>query len=325
MAQPNNYMHMRAGSQSSSAKVSTAAYEPYDPYGVPAREPAAPTGRHEENLRQQQQQQPFFPYENQRTDPFATAGSTGSEPGYIADDKEGADSLLRGSSNNNNMVPMDMMHDDFNNVKSGYYYNPNHNDQLSASEMLTRKKRRFSGLRSRGLVFVAFVLVILVGLACFFVWPRWPNSIIFQNLGIITPYNATDLNSKIYEAVWQLNLTVDNSENWIPTRMKGFTVRVNDRSTNVKIGEGRTGSFILPGKSRDILISLPLTIQYSTTKSEDTTLSNLFYCAGVASNADSSSTTTHGLNLVFYIHEEIAGIVWSETATVHPSIVRCPT
>lgn len=215
------------------------------------------------------------------------------------------------------MVAMDMMEQ---------YESPQkrQKDQVSEMQQRKRKRRGCGGLTTRWMVFAAFVLIILVALAWFFVWPRWPNSILFQNAGVITPYDSSDPESKIYEAVWQINLTVDNSENFVPTHFKEFHLKLYDGSTNVKIGEGSTGSFMIPGQTRDKIIPITVNVQYSASDAGDPTLKNLFYCASLAQNETASQDTQLGINLLMYLEESISGIAWKETATIHPSIVACP-
>ena len=287
-------------------------YDPYDdaddPYSVPARYPGGGNNDQHSKRHSGSQQDGYPPYSPQSSDPFGAS----SEPMYFDDDKEGANGLLA-----DNMVAMDMMEQ---------YESPQkqQKDQLSEMQQRKRKKRGCGGLRTRWMVFAAFVLIILIALAWFFVWPRWPNSILFQNAGVITPYDASDPESKIYEAVWQINLTVDNSENFVPTHFKEFHLKLYDGSTNVKIGEGSTGSFMIPGKTRDKIIPITVDVQYSASDAGDPTLKNLFYCASLAQNETASQETQRGINLLMYLEESINGIAWKETATIHPSIVACP-
>ncbi|CDS14505.1 hypothetical protein LRAMOSA06674 [Lichtheimia ramosa] len=292
------------------AHTQPTSYEPYDdgndPYSVPARYPG---GNDQHSKRHSGSQQDGYPpYSPQSSDPFGAS----SEPMYFDDDKEGANGLLA-----DNMVAMDMMEQ---------YESPQkrQKDQVSEMQQRKRKRRGCGGLTTRWMVFAAFVLIILVALAWFFVWPRWPNSILFQNAGVITPYDSSDPESKIYEAVWQINLTVDNSENFVPTHFKEFHLKLYDGSTNVKIGEGSTGSFMIPGQTRDKIIPITVNVQYSASDAGDPTLKNLFYCASLAQNETASQDTQLGINLLMYLEESISGIAWKETATIHPSIVACP-
>ncbi|KAI8148400.1 hypothetical protein BJV82DRAFT_264964 [Fennellomyces sp. T-0311] len=185
------------------------------------------------------------------------------------------------------------------------------------------KKRRCCGIARRTIVFAAFIFVIIVAVVWFFVWPRFPDALAFQEVNIPEGTNSVH-EELIIKTVWNTSFTLDNSDNWIPTRMQGFDVRAVDMDTRREIGKGSTGSIMLPGRQSMARFNVRVRIDYSSSKKDDTTLNNLKACMTPQQIPGSTNEVTESLNVAFFVKMKISGIVWSQEASARPSAFRCP-
>lgn len=325
-------MHSRTESESSTSRLARRdvynnndySYED-DPYAVPPRQYVGEKGRQKDDdlYQQQERTNSYLPYSHhRREDPFATP-----EPIYLEDERlhnfgsssppnpdgGGVGSLLQDT------IAMDMADD--NNSK------PTPRGKKSTPKLdplptiKKRRKRRCCGLRRRILVFLAFILVAIIAAVWFFVWPRAP-SMQFLQAGIDESYNST-LTKNIIQEVWNITMTVDNSQNWVPTHMKDFYAQIVDANTGVKFGTGNSGSMVLPPRQSRVVISIPMKIGFSSTNEQDPTLQDIIKCR--MKETSPGPQVQESLNVIFYIDQYIAGIAWKTTSIVHPSGFQCPS
>lgn len=204
-------------------------------------------------------------------------------------------------------------------------YNPNSaslkNNPPPIQPSSEKKGWRRLGCSGRKLVFVGFAFVIAVIIVWYFVWPRTPT----------LQYVATSLEGDsiltddTMEALWKVNFTVLNQENFVPTSMQKFAVSVMDANTGVTFGEGNSNYLMLRGRSIDQVITIPIYINYTSSGSTDATFKDLTAACSAANQAASSSPKS--LNVKFKIVYYISGIVWHTVSTVSPmtSYFQCPT
>ncbi|KAI9270791.1 hypothetical protein BDA99DRAFT_502690 [Phascolomyces articulosus] len=190
-----------------------------------------------------------------------------------------------------------------------------------------KKKRRCCGAHRRTVVFGSFIFVIIVAVVWYFVWPRWANGISFRGVSWPDGYES-DLEDHIIKATWNVSFTVDNSKNWVPTRVKDFEIKVREMTSGKEIGHGSTGSKVL-SKDSFIPIDVLLTIDYSASDINDPTLQSLHSSCQMheisSGTVNGNQTDSPSLNLAFEITQRISGIVGSRQSNVRPSSFQCPS
>ncbi|KAI9259319.1 hypothetical protein BY458DRAFT_517455 [Sporodiniella umbellata] len=199
------------------------------------------------------------------------------------------------------------------------------NIHTAVPSLIAMKKKRWwtrVGISGRKLVFFGFLLIIVVILIWFFVWPRVPT---LQYTAVDLDSAPTMTNSSI-QAVWRVNFTVLNGDNWIPTRIQNFAVQAIDTNTEVPFGWGDSGRLMLTGQSIDQVITIPVHINYTSLNPADATFQHLSSACSIV-NQDLASPHTQTLGVKFKIVYSIAGIVWHPVSFVSPATThfQCPT
>ncbi|KAI9496321.1 hypothetical protein BDB00DRAFT_785743 [Zychaea mexicana] len=293
-------------------------YDPYDPYAVPPRSQqqqqeypttaitmAVGAEKYRSSMDSQQRANSYLPYSHHdRGDPFATPDPVYIEeenlPSFVSPSKDGGvGSLLQDN------IAMDSV------SEQQHRSFQQHNEGLAA-------------------VFGTFVFVIIVAIVWYFVWPRFANAIVLNGADWADGVELVKVDN-VFQGAWNVTFTVDNSENWVPTRISNFEIRAADMSTGKQIGTGSTGSMVLPGRQSMLDINVIVDIDYSSSKSDDTTLQNLVACSIKAQNPGTvtpynGTMTTGGtsFNVVFYVKQQISGITWERTSSVRESAFQCP-
>jgi hypothetical protein len=173
------------------------------------------------------------------------------------------------------------------------------------------------------LIITVFIVVIVV--IWYFVWPRVPLLTLDDidiNAQLKIPTNTTQ---KTISTSWLVNISADNSANWIPTRIHHWDVIITDDRTNRLFGQGQIGSFVLAPR-RTSIITLPMNIYYETTNENDTTFQDLYNACGIQEKTSVADQTKQSLlNATFHVTHHISGIVWSSTSAIPASGLNCPT
>ncbi|CDH57832.1 hypothetical protein RO3G_09512 [Lichtheimia corymbifera JMRC:FSU:9682] len=316
--------HSRTTSESSTGRLAnTIPYDPYDDYEDPYA--TRQKMRRTENITSARANS-YLPYSHYRQDSFTTRG-----PMALEDDRlqsfatsQGAGSKGMGSLLQDNMI-MDKMMEPANATADAT--NANRHKAHSTASMLEslpeelkrrRKKRRWCcGIRPRTALLISLLFIAIIVVIWYFVWPRWVSSVQFSDASLTTPSGESNTT---YDATWELNLTVSNNDNWVPTRVKNFYVEVLDGNTNVKVGQGSTGSMVLPPKTDELTLTLPVHVYYSSNNPDDVTLTDLAACISI----NQESGTHQTINLIFQVEQQISGIAWKHTTEINPSMVTCP-
>lgn len=144
------------------------------------------------------------------------------------------------------------------------------------------KKRKLPksccGISFRICIPIWIVLAIVVALVWFFCWPRVP---------VLTLGDATVKDGPVWgpndkpslQADWFVNITIDNTANWLPTRINNIAFHVLDTNTQQVVGTGNTNALTLPGRSYQDL-NLTVAINYTATSSTDQTFTDLYGACG---------------------------------------------
>jgi hypothetical protein len=177
-----------------------------------------------------------------------------------------------------------------------------------------RQKKRCCGyLRYRTLALIIFLFIIIIVVIWYFVWPSITtlslNSV--DNIGSIQV--ITNTTQKQMSTQWSLNMTADNTANWVPTRFDSIDLTITDDSTNQVFGNGTTGWLELPGRKKTIL-DITMDIYYSTSNSNDTTFQDLYNACGVQVTSSTPFDNQQDvLNVTLHVDYHISGLVWSTT------------
>lgn len=260
----------------------------------------------------------YLPYSNHNRDP-----NQPNDPIYLDDELPSFNQPGQpvGSMLHDNIAMEMMEQDDFHNYNTA----PHKNINSTVQPLAPMKKKRWwtrIGISGRKLVFFGFVFIVIVIIVWFFVWPRTPT---LQYVAAYLEDNPTMTNSSM-QAVWQVNFTVLNQDNWIPTNIQNFAVSVIDTNTGTTFGSGNSNHLMLTGRSIDQMITIPIYIDYNSTGATDTTFQDLSSACSIV-NQDLSSPHTQTLSVKFKFVYYIAGIVWHTVSTVAPTSThfQCPT
>ncbi|KAI7856772.1 hypothetical protein BDC45DRAFT_502267 [Circinella umbellata] len=197
----------------------------------------------------------------------------------------------------------------------------NEGDQLEFSKR--KLKRRWCGLRKRIIALFVVVFCVVVTLVWFFVWPRFPQLKFTDVDSPIYEYvNDTNTQQMYFNASWVLNMTADNTANWIPTHIRDMAVDVVYRDTNEPFGHGNSGSLQLSPRSFQI-IEIPIRIYHKVDASDQTYVAVANACG--PRGYSPTLTAANSFNIDFLVEVSIDGISWSITRNVSvPHGFSCP-
>ncbi|KAI8967758.1 hypothetical protein BDF20DRAFT_899099 [Mycotypha africana] len=346
--------HSRSPSESSTARLAAPSntllgyeemdtFEQQDPYAAPRfkkknkhdnngfkkRELLNYRGIEQQQQQQQQQQQPveeekransYLPYSNH---PYSNHG-----PVYLQDDsQQAANRGPVGSMLQDNIV-MDMLDESYY-PNTGNGMGKEDGKELSDTDFdiipVKKKKKPWwikLGISGRKLVFIAFAFVAVVAVLWYFVWPRDPT-LQFLEAGLADGTTA-HYTSTSMEAIWSVNFTVLNSDNWIPTNIQNFAVSVIEDNSGETFGTGNSGHLMLKPRSIDQVVSIPIYINF-TRSADNQALKTLLGACSVINQDLASPVPRQSLSITFRIVYYIAGIVWHTVSNVSPiSFFQCP-
>ncbi|KAI9258909.1 hypothetical protein BDA99DRAFT_425206, partial [Phascolomyces articulosus] len=133
----------------------------------------------------------------------------------------------------------------------------------------------------------SFIFMILLIVAGYLLWPRTPLMRI-EGAALLSPAHITEthqgmmIGNVAFESQWLVNVTVDNRQNRVPTRLTQIDVLAKDALTGLVIGKNSNdnkGSVsndqtVLPANSIST-IQLPISLDYQARDDTDTTFSTL--------------------------------------------------
>lgn len=202
-------------------------------------------------------------------------------------------------------------------------------DASSLSIPMHAKKRRHQGRccrRWRLITLISVLAAAVIAVIWYFVWPRVPILALDDAEDTSNSYSwIKDNNNTIiaYNATWSLNMTANNDQNWIPTRINNMAVTVINHNTSQEIGSGNSGSLILSPKDTQQVVNIPLKFLYWNGPN-DQTFQDLVDVCLVSTNDVAMSRLRMHIDLIVTIR--IAGIAWSSTQIVSPPEgFMCPT
>ncbi|KAI7862022.1 hypothetical protein BDF14DRAFT_186456 [Spinellus fusiger] len=295
-------------------------YQEEDPYAIAPRYNPGEKKRHRKRDPAEQRANSYLPYSHHKRDPYAP-----SEPIYLEEDNlpsfnsPGKDGAVGSILQDN--IAMDMV--DQNPPRSA-----GRNKSLQHLEPLPeikRKKRRCCGLSRRTAVYTVFALCVVTAVVCYFVWPRIPVLRLLDS-GLNGSANSFITTNATYEldADWLVNMTVDNTANWVPTRVNDFAVKIIDMNSGQSFGKGNSGFLVVPPKGH-ITVSIPMSIYYKAWSPTDITWQDLYTACG-PQKQNPMPEEQISLNVRFEVTYYIAGMIGTQVASVVPSNgFACPT
>ncbi|KAI8388481.1 uncharacterized protein BYT42DRAFT_560229 [Radiomyces spectabilis] len=331
----SDFMHSRTASDSSTSRLATGVsesaknqgdvynnydYYDQDPYAVPAR--GHQKRQHRKRKDEGQRANSYLPYSHHRRNPYGAHEPVYLEeerlPSFISPDRDGP----VGSILQDNIIMDTVDHlDPIDETQKSH--------QLLEPLPSGKKKRRWCGLRRRTIVYVAFVFIVIVAVIWYFVWPRVPTlQFLDADLREEPPAKGPPPNFEVH-LKWNISMTTDNSENWVPTHIKALTVEVFDDNTQEKIGTGSSGPLVLAAKKSQT-IPMNIDIDYGPKRQATDTYNDLLGACYISKQStvpeDQENLKQQKLNVIFRVTYHIAGFAWTTTASVKPANgFACPT
>ncbi|KAI9311239.1 hypothetical protein BX666DRAFT_2032250 [Dichotomocladium elegans] len=181
--------------------------------------------------------------------------------------------------------------------------------------------------------FLGVLFLAALALVWFFCWPRVPELSLDGLDDLSSSQNSTFMNtgsagsgSVVFNTTWSLNLTIDNSQNWIPTHIDNMSVRVLSSTTNAQIGKGSSSSFIIKPRMSKQLAIISLSMHYEAATEDDDTIKDLYSTCYTQNKDATASSLLSILAVDFLVDIKTHGLAWTNTVKVlTPSGVPCPT
>ncbi|KAI8381387.1 uncharacterized protein BYT42DRAFT_598207 [Radiomyces spectabilis] len=331
-------IHSRTASDSSTSRLapnasvmsSSARPTTYNDYHYYNDDPYANASRHTPNIKPWRLQgndpdrtNSYLPYSHHSRDPLQPIA-----PIYIEDDtlstsafpeKAGAGSILQDD------IVMDMSD------RAPTTMLPIKDEGVTdfdpLPELKRKKKRRTCfGLSRWMIAFFAVIVAAVIAVIWYFVWPRVPELTLLDADMLIPTVWTTNSSQSMY-TIWGVNLTADNSDNWVPTHIRELVIEAKDLNTNARFGQGRVGPLVLPARSSEI-ISFNITISYTAQSESDATFHDLYNACGVQVKPSAPEPTDQQelLDLALDVTYHIRGIAWPYHRSIRPENgIVCPT
>ncbi|CAO3631878.1 unnamed protein product [Cunninghamella blakesleeana] len=264
----------------------------------------------------------YLPYSHHQHDPQKSLGTI-----YVEDDNthmQGIGSMLHDN------ISVDMSQQNEPRQAAHKNIDPEKSivDQVLRKQKKNKKnlkknlKKKFFGLYLQTWLIILGCLIPTITLLCYFLVPRAPI-LIFKSVDAIVPADFSSDKTQVY-SMWSLNMTIDNSPNWIPTKLHSIGVRVLDNDTQVEFGRGNIGYNEFKPRSETSMI-FNVTINYMTGNKDDETYRDLSdTCAPLKPYTTAPNYTTY-LNISLVFDLSIEGIAWTVRRTIIPvDGIICP-
>lgn len=306
--------------------------DPYAPRQGGEKKKKKRVNRHKEDMYSNNGSQPekransYLPYSNHNRDPYDPV-----EPIYLQEEVDDLPSFNSPNNHNNrnnrgpvgsilqDNIAMDMINEDHNYYASSQHHGDKKEEVMEPLPAIKKKKWWLRlGISGKKLLFGVFGFLAVVVVIAYFVWPRDPTlKFLTAELASKPYYNETTM-----IATWNVNFTVDNTVNWVPTNINNFAVTV--RSSGEAFGTGNSGKLTLKPKRIDEVISIPINIDF-TRDPTNPTLKDLLNACVTIKKEDMSAPKQQTLDIAFDIVYYIAGIVWNTNSRVSPqTYFSCP-
>ncbi|KAI8089170.1 uncharacterized protein BX664DRAFT_296711 [Halteromyces radiatus] len=177
------------------------------------------------------------------------------------------------------------------------------------------------------LLLCVFFFILVFGIVLFLIWPRVPLFRI-EGASLVTPVEIVQtrqgwMENVMFTTRWLVNVTVDNRQNYIPTRLNKVEVIVKDALTNALIGKGaRNNNSDDNATMMDVVliddistVSFLVNVNYQARDTSDTTFLDLTHACHRTVNSSPS------LPLHFWFTLYMFGFDWLGFT---PTIIATP-
>ncbi|KAG1472593.1 hypothetical protein G6F56_001448 [Rhizopus delemar] len=198
-------------------------------------------------------------------------------------------------------------------------------------ERTRRQDKRKSGCGRRLWVIFVFLFLIAAAVIIGYIWPRTPLMRIDGASLTTTPKISETKQSAMvgnvaFESDWLVNITVDNRQNHVPTRLTQVQVVTKDALTGLMIGKGLYNDenpLVLPPNAIT-KIQIPIHVDYQARDSTDTTFMDLIRACSPKYSLNDPSLPTgqhEALPLHFWITLHFLGLDWLK---YNPTVIATP-
>ncbi|KAI9283329.1 hypothetical protein BY458DRAFT_486162 [Sporodiniella umbellata] len=205
-------------------------------------------------------------------------------------------------------------------------------ETLKQEKTLKNKKRGGCG---RKMWVVSVFLILITGAIVFgYIWPRTPLMRI-DSAALTTPPKISEtkqsalVGNVAFESDWLVNITVDNRQNHVPTRLSLIQVVAKNALTGLMLGKGSRdessslGAVVIPPNEIST-IQIPIHVDYQARDSTDTTFIDLLKACSPGHHLSSNDYTigqNKALPLHFWITLHFFGLDWIK---YNPTVIATP-
>jgi hypothetical protein len=156
-------------------------------------------------------------------------------------------------------------------------------DKLRYNRQKKQQRSLFHTTSSRRLFLFSGLMTLLgiIAVVIYFCWPRVPKPILksekVERMG--DPADWGPNQQPWLRATWRLNMTLNNSVNFVTTNINNIELVLVDRDTKKAFAWSRTGPIRLP-PYKETLVSLIFRVDYESSSVNDTTFKNLYNACG---------------------------------------------
>lgn len=179
-------------------------------------------------------------------------------------------------------------------------------------------------LSPRVAVFIAFFVLLALGIMLFFVIPRVPTFAILSTNPVTAIPNGASMkvsqSPTNFSMTMGFNLRANNRNGWIPTHATDLTLEVTDLSTYQKVGKGSMESISFAART-NTPFNFAVEMSYvSLNASGDQTFQNWYQGCG----AHYEGSTRPTLNVALKLGMNVRGLIGRKTTSTQISNVVCP-
>ncbi|ORZ22159.1 hypothetical protein BCR42DRAFT_405615 [Absidia repens] len=181
------------------------------------------------------------------------------------------------------------------------------------------------------LLLCIFFFILVLGFLLFLVWPRVPLLRI-EGASVVSPVEIVQtqqgwMENVMFTTSWLVNVTVDNRQNYIPTRLNKVQLIVKDAVTNALVGKGTHNDDNMDWVLMDGIstMSLLVTVNYQARDMSDTTFLDLAHaCHRTAADLPATSLPLHFWFTLYMFGFDWLGFTPTIIATPASSGFFCP-
>lgn len=179
-------------------------------------------------------------------------------------------------------------------------------------------------LSPRVAVFIAFFVLVALGVMLFFVIPRVPTFAILSTNPVTAIPNGASMqvshSPTNFSMTMGFNLRANNRNGWLPSHATDLTLEVTDLNTYQKVGQGHMDSISFKGRGLTPF-NFPVEMSYvSLNASGDQTFQDWYKGCG----PNYEGTTRPTLNLALSLAMNIRGLVGRKQTNTQVNDVICP-